>query len=190
MLARIHLAGKSYPARMDNPRGLAWWKQVEPEIVPFLSAQDAALLHDEVEFQAQHVFDHLPNGAIHADLFRDNVLFERGRISGVIDFYFACTDAWLYDVAITINDWCVQPDGRLDETRAHPLLKAYASVRPLEKIELECWPVMLRAAALRFWISRLYDLHLPRPGELTHAKDPRHFQRILQHHIERPARFA
>jgi homoserine kinase type II len=190
MLARIHVAGRTYPARMDNPRGSSWWQQVEPDIAPFLTAQDAALLKDEIAFQASHAWDDLPRGAIHADLFRDNVLFERGRISGVIDFYFACTDAWLYDVAITVNDWCVQPDGRLDETRAQTLVSAYEATRPLQKNELDAWPVVLRAAALRFWISRLYDLHLPRPGELTHAKDPLHFQRILEHHIERPARFA
>jgi homoserine kinase type II len=190
MLARIHLAGKTYPARMDNPRGLSWWTEVEPEIAPFLAAEDAALLQHEIAFQAHHAFGDLPRGAIHADLFRDNVLFERSRISGVIDFYFACTDAWLYDVAIAVNDWCVQPDGRLDDTRAHALLASYESTRPLQANELDAWSVVLRAAALRFWISRLYDMHLPRPGELTHAKDPLHFQRILQHHIARPARFA
>jgi homoserine kinase type II len=190
VLARIHLSGNDYPARMENPRGLSWWKEVEPDIAPFLSAGHATLLRHEIAYQAQHAFGDLPRGAIHADLFRDNVLFERGRISGVIDFYFACTDAWLYDVAITVNDWCVQPDGSLDRARSHALLKAYQATRPLQKNELDAWPVMLRAAALRFWISRLYDLHLPRPGELTHAKDPLHFQRILEHHIERPARFA
>ena len=146
MLARIHVAGKTYPARMDNPRGLHWWQHVEPEILPFLSMEDAALLKHEIAFQAQRAFRDLPHGAIHADLFRDNVLFERGRISGVIDFYFACTDAWLYDVAITVNDWCVQPDGRLDEARSQALLTAYESTRPLEKNELDAWPVVLRAA--------------------------------------------
>jgi homoserine kinase type II len=190
MLARIHIAGEHYPARMENPRGLSWWKEVEPAIVPFLPAEDANLLRSEIAFQAQHAAAGLPGGAIHADLFRDNVLFERARISGVIDFYFACTDAWLYDVAIAVNDWSVQPDGSLDEQRARALLTAYASRRPLEKKELDAWPVVLRAAALRFWISRLYDLHLPRPGELTHAKDPKHFQRILERHIERPVGFA
>jgi homoserine kinase type II len=188
MLARIHVAGQSYGSRMDNPRGLAWWQEVMPEILRFLPDADAALLRKEVEFQSQARFDELPRGAIHADLFRDNALFEGGRISGVIDFYFACTDTFLYDVAICVNDWCVLRDGRIDEARARALLEAYAATRPYSEAEPAAWPVMLRAAALRFWISRLYDFHLPRPGELTHAKDPDHFRRILEQHAARQHR--
>jgi len=183
MLARIHLAGQSFGTRMENPRGLSWWRQVMPEIVGFLEADEATLLRSEVDFQSQQRFVALPSGAIHADLFRDNALFEAGRISGVIDFYFACTDRLLYDVAICVNDWCVRKNGALDEARAAALLDAYRAVRPLDDSELGAWPALLRAAALRFWISRLYDYHLPRAGELTHAKDPSHFRRILEQHI-------
>lgn len=183
MLGRIHLGGRSYQKRMKNPRGLAWWREAAPQILRFLTPIDATLLRAEVDFQVAQRFEKLPRGAIHADLFRDNVLFEGARISGVIDFYFACTDALLYDVAICANDWCVRANGRLDEERAQALLESYRQARPLAEPEPAAWPVMLRAAALRFWISRLYDFHLPREGELTHAKDPSHFRRILEQHV-------
>ena len=183
ILARIHLAGRSFPEKMENPRGLTWWQTVMPAILPFLPADDAALLRQEVSYQSLQKFPAMPRGAIHADLFRDNVLFENTHISGVIDFYFACTDTLLYDVAICVNDWCIEHDGRLHSERTDAVLKAYRKVRPFERVEGDAWPAMLRAGALRFWISRLHDFHLPRPGELTHAKDPSHFQRILRQHV-------
>jgi homoserine kinase type II len=180
VLARLHLAGQSYPMTMDNPRGPKWWKSVLPEILPFVSREEAALLQEEVRFQSLYRFSDLPRGAIHADLFRDNVLFSADRVAGVIDFYFACTDVLLYDIAIAVNDWCIVPGGALDAARTRAFLDAYAAVRPYTPIERGAWPVMLRAGALRFWVSRLYDFHLPRPGELTHAKEPDHFRRILE----------
>ncbi len=182
MLADIHLAGKTFPLAMENPRGPRWWKATAPEVLPRLPEDQAALLQEELRHQSLYRFQDLPRGVIHADLFRDNALFDGDTLSGVIDFYYACNDVWLYDVAIVVNDWCIRAEGRLDTERTQALLRAYHNVRPLTAIERGAWPVMLRAAALRFWLSRLYDFHFPRPGELTHAKDPGHFQSILQRH--------
>lgn len=182
-LAKIHVAGQNFGCARNNPRGATWWKAAAPRLLPMLSVDDAQLLLDEIRYQALHRLQDLPSGIIHADLFRDNALFEHDQLTGVIDFYFACTDRWLYDVAITINDWCVNEMGQLDEDRCRSLLNAYHAVRPLTAIELGAWPVVLRAAALRFWVSRLLDLHFPRAGEITHAKNPDHFRHILQQHI-------
>jgi homoserine kinase type II len=184
VLARMHLLGADYALTMPNPRGLLWWRGAALEVLPRMPAAEAALLERELDFQSRAKLDALPRGAIHADLFRDNVLFDGRVIGGVIDFYFACTDALLYDVAITVNDWCIEPDGALDAARARALLRAYQAVRPLAVAELDAWPTLLRAGALRFWISRLFDLHCPRPGELTFAKDPAHFRRVLQARID------
>ncbi|MEW6562343.1 MAG: homoserine kinase [Pseudomonadota bacterium] len=183
MLAQMHLAGQSFAERMPNPRGAAWRAEAARQVRSFISEQDAALLDAEIAFHAAHSLDSLPQGVIHADLFRDNVLFDGDCVGGLIDFYFACYGSLLYDVAITLNDWCMNPDGRVDVARGRALLDAYRTVRPFTSPETEMWPTALRAAALRFWISRLYDLHLPREGELIHAHDPDQFKRILQHHI-------
>jgi homoserine kinase type II len=179
-LADIHLAGQSYPGKLDNPRGPRWWREAVPKVSPFLDAGGAALLGAELEFQARYRREDLPRGPIHADLFRDNVLFAGKRIGGVIDFYFAGIDCLLFDVAVTLNDWCVHSGGVIDTPRSHALLAAYHARRPFTALERDAWPVLLRAAALRFWLSRLYDFYLPRAGELVHAHDPWHFRRILE----------
>jgi homoserine kinase type II len=156
----------------------------------FLDREKKHLLERELAFQAEHRQPDLPRGPVHADLFRDNALFEDGRLSGVIDFYFAGVDCLLYDVAVCANDWClVDParDRRLDAERTAALLRGYATARPFEKPEREAWPALLRAAALRFWLSRLHDFHLPRPGMLVHAHDPEHFRRVLESRIAEPA---
>ena len=183
LLARMHMAGLDYPQTMPNPRGPAWWHGAALEVVPHLPARDAALLDAEIRFQSVFRLEDLPHGAIHADLFRDNVLFDDDAIGGVIDFYFACTGAFLYDLAIAVNDWCIDDTGALELDRTSALLAAYRAVRPVNAVERGAWPVMLRAGALRFWVSRLFDFHCPRPGELTFAKDPKHFQRILEARI-------
>lgn len=187
VLAALHLSGQSYSGHLDNLRGPKWWTATAPELLPFLDGADQNMLMSEVKFQAQHRFDSLPRGVVHADLFRDNVLFAGTKIGGVIDFYFACIDVLLYDVAITVNDWCMQEDCTLDPLRTRALLDAYRTARDFTEAERAAWSTMLRAGALRFWVSRLYDFHLPRAGELTHAHDPTRFQRILKNHIEASA---
>jgi homoserine kinase type II len=186
LLARMHLAGRSYAAYLENPRGPKWWRMAAADIQRFLNKDTENLLRNELEFQSAHRLPDLPRGAVHADLFRDNALFENGRISGVIDFYFAGVDCLLYDVAVCANDWCLADpatDPRLDGKRTRALLGGYATVRAFEPLEHGAWDVMLRAAALRFWLSRMHDLHLPRPGELVHAHDPEHFRLVLEARI-------
>src|SRR5688572_9436708 len=190
LLARMHLAARSYAAYLENPRGPRWWRLAAREVTPFLDEKGNRLLQEELEFQAQHRFPDLPRGPVHADLFRYNALFEKGRISGVVDFYFAGVDCLLYDVAVCVNDWCLvdpQADRRLDEARTRALLAACHAVRPLSALERAAWAAMLRAAALRFWLSRLCDFHLPRPGMLVHAHDPEHFRDILELRLDTPA---
>lgn len=187
MLAQMHEAARTYNGRMKNPRGPEWWAHTVQLVYPFMHDDDANQLHREVSLQERHRFDRLPTGVIHADLFRDNVLMQGNQVGGFIDFYYACNDLLAYDVAITLNDWCCDADGDIEPARARALLEGYQSVRPLTADEREAWPTMLRAAALRFWVSRLYDFYKPAEGELTYAKDPGHFQRIITRHAKRPS---
>jgi homoserine kinase type II len=188
-LARLHVASSTYGARLTNRRGPAWWRQAARAVRPFLDAGQRALLDDEIRFQVGYGKGKLPRGAVHGDLFCDNVLWSGERVSGIIDFGFAATDFFAYDLAITANDWCVDAStGALDPARCAALVRAYHAVRSLNDDERRQWPTLLRAAALRFWLSRLYDLHLPRPGELIHAHDPAHFERILRERVTHPPR--
>lgn len=180
MLAGLHLAGLSYGRRQDNPRGAAWRSATAARVHPFLPADEQGLLDAELAFQAAAASEELPEGVIHADLFRDNILWDGEHIGGVIDFYFAGVDALLFDVAVTVNDWCTLPGGELDETRTRALLDAYHAERAFTAAERKAWPAMLRAAALRFWLSRAADFHLPREGELVLVKDPNEYRDILR----------
>jgi homoserine kinase type II len=183
LLGRMHLAGRSYSAYLELPRGPKWWRQAAADVRPHLDAQMNELLATELKFQSEQRFPDLPRGPVHGDLFRDNALFEDGRVSGVIDFYFAGVDCLLYDVAVCANDWCLADpakDFRLDDRCIEALLRGYRGARPFTQLEAQAWPAMLRAAALRFWLSRLHDFHLPRPGMLVHAHDPGHFRNVLE----------
>lgn len=184
VLAKMHVAGASFDRSMTNPRGREWRISTAAELAPLMDAETASLLSRELDYHAAHPLKDLPEGTIHADLFRDNVLFDGDELGGLIDFYYACNDALLYDLAITVNDWCITQDGSLDAERVWALLAGYEQVRTLSVAEKAAWPLMLRIAAMRFWLSRLYDAYFPLEGELIHAKDPRHFQRILQQHIQ------
>ena len=195
MLARMHGAGLDFPLQQPHLRGLAWWLQTAPLVLPHLAPEQAGLLRDELAFQ-QHLAaspagQALPRGPIHADLFRDNVMFDDtagpDRLCGFFDFYFAGTDTFLFDLAVCLNDWCADAlTGALDEPRATAFTAAYERVRPLTGSEQRALPALLRAAALRFWISRLWDWHLPRSAALLQPKDPGHFERVLRSRIALP----
>jgi homoserine kinase type II len=194
MLARMHLAGRDYPRTQPNLRGLPWWNETVPVVLPYVNEAQAALLRSELAFQnhvaAGSAHAALPRGAIHADLFRDNVMFEEDRLTGFFDFYFAGVDSWLFDIAVCLNDWCVEPaTGEHDASRAAAFLKAYDGLRPLAAAERRLLPAMLRAGALRFWISRLWDFHLPREAAMLKPHDPSHFERVLRQRVAHPPLF-
>jgi homoserine kinase type II len=195
MMGRMHLAGASFVPGQPHLRGLAWWLDTAPLVLPHLGAEQASLLSEELAFQehlaASPAGQALPRGPIHADLFRDNVMFDDTAgpdcLCGIFDFYFAGTEMLLFDLAVALNDWCADPaNGRIDEARAAALVAAYERVRPLAAGERRALPALLRAAALRFWISRLWDWHLPRGATLLHPKDPGHFERALRSRIDEP----
>lgn len=198
MLAQMHLAGRDYARQQPNLRGLAWWNETVPVVLPHLDPDQAALIRSELAYQnhvaASSTYTALPRGAIHADLFRDNVMFdsEAGAdgapvLTGFFDFYFAGTDSWLFDVAVCLNDWCIDlATGAADAARTSAFLQAYNAVRPLTAAERELLPTMLRAGALRFWTSRLWDFHLPREASMLQPHDPAHFERVLRQRIAHP----
>lgn len=183
-LARMHRAGQDFGMSQPNLRGLEWWLDILPALLPHLDSATGDLLADEVRHQSgilPQLASQLPSGPIHADLFRDNALFDGDRLGGFIDFYFAGCDTWLFDVAVCVNDWCIDlSTGQIDPARYHALLAAYADVRPFTEAEVNAWGDLQRAAALRFWISRLHDIHQPRPAQLLTPHDPVHFERILR----------
>lgn len=185
-LGHLHVVGRDFPLYRANQRGPSWWHDTGKRLLPYLQGKDAALLRAELRFQYGYSAIDLPRGVIHADLFRDNALFEGDKLCGIIDFYYACYDVLLYDVAVTVNDWCSLPDGKLDTVRMEALLSGYQQQRPFTSEECQAWEVMLRAAALRFWVSRLKDLHFPRAGEMTHTKNPNEYRDILKTRFDIP----
>jgi homoserine kinase type II len=198
MLARMHLAGRDFDMQQPNLRGLPWWNETVPVVLPHLTPEQRTLILGELAFQnhvaASSAYQSLPRGPIHADLFRDNVMFEvnsagdhNSNLTGFFDFYFAGCDTFLFDIAVCLNDWCIDlATGESDPDRANPFVNAYQAVRPLTAQERQLLPAMLRAGALRFWTSRLWDFHLPRDAAVLKAHDPEHFERVLRQCLLRP----
>lgn len=189
MLARMHVAGLGYERYQPNLRGLSWWNDTVPVVLPHVTPEQAALLRSELAYQnhiaATAAYAAIPKGPVHADLFRDNVMFEDGQLTGFFDFYFAGCDAWLFDIAVCLNDWCIHLEtGEPNAEREAAMLDAYAAVRPLTAEERELLPAMKRAGALRFWISRLWDWHLPREASMLKPHDPTHFERVLRQRLQ------
>ena len=184
-LARLHQAGQSLSQAQPNPRGARWRQATAAKIRPQLDRQQVELLDDELSHQ-QCEFTELPQGLIHADLFRDNVLFSGDTLAGLVDLYDAGHDLLLYDLAITVNDWCTLPQGRFDSSRLRALLHGYTALRPATPAEQRHWPTLLRRAALRFWLSRLDNLYFPRAGRLTQQKDPTIYRQLLLQYRQYP----
>lgn len=178
-LARFHLAGQDFGKTRPNPRGVEWLLAAGDMLEADLSPQDQLLVTTTIG--SIRAFDHasLPYGAIHADLFHDNALFVDGKLGGVIDFDYACTDSLVLDIAIVLNDWCIDAQGKLDEQLVSAVLDAYQQHRRLDQLEIQALPLMLRFAAIRFWLSRLYDKIYPLSGEMTFVKDPQACRNLL-----------
>jgi homoserine kinase type II len=183
ILADLHVAAVEYDASLDNPRGREWRESFAAQAQPRLTRAENDLIAAENLYQGMHDDSVLPQGVIHGDFFHDNVLWDDEGVGGVIDFYFACDDALLYDIAIAVNDWCVEPEGALDPGRTRAFLEGYEEHRPLEPGERSLWPVMLRRAALRTWLGRLGYNHFPRESHMTIEKDHGFSRRLLEHHI-------
>ena len=187
-LANMHVVGKQFKQPSINQRDEKWRVVTAQNVLPILSAADQKLLQSELAYQQALDVRDLPHGVVHGDLFRDNVLFDGDNLGGFIDFYYACDDILLYDVAIAVNEWCLHHTGSdigsIDDEKKQTFLAAYQAIRPFLPQEWKYWNAMLRRAALRFWLSRLHDFYFPQDGELTHTKDPNHFKKILQQYVD------
>ena len=184
-MAQLHMAGSDFTMHRNNPTGSAWLVEhidaVLDKTIELYGDEAGDLLSSELDFQSSCTFSSLPKGLIHGDLFVDNILFEGNQVSGIIDFYYAHDDAFAMDIAISLNAQAVLlSDG--DNVRIKAFLDGYQSVRPLQDDELQALPLLLRLAALRFWVSRLFDAIFPRDGAMVQTKDPEEYRQKLQFH--------
>jgi homoserine kinase type II len=184
-LGRFHLAGQDFPMSRANSLSLPGWQSLFGSIgggADTVKPGLAGVIEKELRYLEKHWAGDLPQGVIHADLFPDNVFFLGDKISGLIDFYFACNDMLAYDVAVCLNAWCFETDGSFNVTKARALLQAYEGVRRLTKAELDWLPTLARGAALRFLLTRSYDLINTDANALVKTKDPNEYLRKLRFH--------
>ncbi len=194
-LAQMHVAGADFEMRRANAMSFDGWRKLleasrarAGEIQPGL----ADTLTAELDYLSANWPQHLPTGVIHADLFPDNVFFLGDKLSGLIDFYFACDDYLTYDLGICLNAWCFESDGSFNITKARALLRRYAEVRPLNAAEFAALPLLARGGALRFLLTRLYDKLHHDEGALVRPKDPLEFLTRLRfhQHVEGPGAYG
>jgi len=186
-LAELHRAGRDFSLIRPNALGPDGWSELADATRARADAIErnlGGLIAEALTELKQNWPRDLPSGVIHADLFPDNVLFMQEKVSGLIDFYFACNDMYAYDLAVTLNSWCFEPDGAYNVTKGKALLAAYQSSRPLSEGEVIALPLLMRGAALRFLLTRLYDWLNPDPNALVRPKDPREYAKRLRFHLK------
>ncbi len=179
-MAKMHLSSKQFKFSREASRNEDWRIQTSKLVMPKLNKDEQALLNRELNYIKTTKVGDLDTSVIHADLFRDNVLFIDDEVTGIIDFYYAYNGFSIYDLAVTVNDWCTSGDINRDKENIVAFLMAYQTIRYIEKNERNAWIYVLRLAALRFWLSRLQDKYFPRSGEITHTKDPDRFKAIIE----------
>jgi len=179
VLAKFHTSAIDFTGKRKNNRNINWISNKFNELKKNLSSFDQRIIELEIDYQKHSHTDGLPVGIIHGDLFRDNVFFHQNKLSAFIDFYYACNDYLVLDLAIAINDWCSNSDGVIEKEKFNLFLNGYQSIRCLENLELECLQNSLRLSALRFWLSRLDAYHNILEGDNISIKDPDHFKKVL-----------
>ena len=187
-MAKMHLTSNNFAMYQPNLRSLDWWQTTIPNILDCVTLEEKKLLTSELAILSQFfnsiTYKNLPQGICHCDLFRDNALFVGNKLGGIFDFYFAGIDKFLFDICVAVNDWCINYETKLiNKDLFNEFINAYNTIRPLTSSEQEAMPLMLRASAFRFWVSRLWDWYLPRESKLLTPHNPQHFEKILNHRI-------
>ena len=179
LLAKFHNCGSDFNIDLKNTRGIEWCTESFKKLSSVITVSQSEIISRAIEMQKDLIAQDLPIGTIHADLFRDNVLFHNDKISGMIDFYYSCKGYLIYDLAVVVNDWCSDLDGKLITDKCKNVMISYSKLRNINSDEFNYWQHALVAGELRFYLSRLLDLHYPKIGEITHIKDPGVFENIL-----------